>query len=94
MKGSNALITGGMGFIGSNLAIELVKKDVNVTIIDSMIPQYGGNEFNIQPIRDKIKINYSDIRDEHSLKHLVRGHDYIFNLAGNNSDCPKIFCKD
>lgn len=84
-KDKNILITGGLGFIGSHLARALVQKGANVFILDSMIPEYGGNLFNIDDIKDKVTINFSDIRDVHSLKYLVQNKDYIFNLAGQVS---------
>jgi len=84
-KGKNILITGGLGFIGSNLAIELVKLGSKVTLVDSMIPEYGGNLFNIKEIEDKLKINIADIRDAHSMKYIVKDRDYIFNMAGTLS---------
>ena len=61
--GKRILITGGLGFIGSSLAIELVESGAEVTVVDSMIPAYGANLFNIEPVRDRLHINYSDIRD-------------------------------
>lgn len=79
------LITGGLGFIGSNLAIKLVDLGAKVTLVDSLIPQYGGNLWNIEPIKDRVKINISDVRDEHSMKYLVDGQDFLFNLAGQTS---------
>ncbi|MFH1369588.1 MAG: NAD-dependent epimerase/dehydratase family protein [Elusimicrobiota bacterium] len=79
------LITGGLGFIGSNLAIELVRLGAKVTIIDSLIPQYGGNLFNIQPVKNAVKINIADVRDEFSMRYLVRGYKLMFNLAGQVS---------
>lgn len=84
-NGSTVLITGGAGFIGSNLAIRLVGMGANVTLVDSMIPEYGGNLFNVEAIRDRIVLNISDVRDEHSMKYLVQGHDFLFNLAGQTS---------
>ena len=84
-KGKSVLITGGLGFIGSNLAHRLVELDANITLIDSLIPEYGGNVFNISDIEDKVKVNISDVRDEHSMESLVRGQDYLFNLAGQTS---------
>lgn len=83
--GKNVLITGGMGFIGSNLAMKLVRLGAKVTVMDSMLDEYGANIFNIKDIQDKISINYSDMRDEHSLRYLIRGKDFIFNLAGQVS---------
>src|SRR5438874_141372 len=80
--GKTVLITGGMGFIGSNLAIRLSNLGAKVTVLDAMIPDYGGNEFNLEPVKDRIRINYCDIRDESAVNYLVRGQDYIFHLAG------------
>jgi len=79
------LITGGAGFIGSNLAIKLVELEANVTIIDSFIPEYGGNLFNLEPIKNEVKLNISDVRDEHSMKYLIKDQDYLLNLAGQTS---------
>jgi len=78
------LITGGLGFIGSNLAINLVGLGARVTLLDAMIDDHGGNLFNIEPVKDKVLINFSDVRDENSIKYLVRDRDYIFHLAGQN----------
>lgn len=79
------LITGGLGFIGSNLARTLAHQGAQVTLVDSLIPQYGGNFFNITDIRDKVEVNISDVRDPHAMKHLVQGKDFLFNLAGQTS---------
>ncbi|MDD5086013.1 MAG: NAD-dependent epimerase/dehydratase family protein [Candidatus Omnitrophica bacterium] len=80
--GKNVLITGGLGFIGSNLAIRLVDSGANVTLLDAMLPDYGGNLFNVEPIRNKVNINYGDIRDDVAMQYLVKDKDYIFHLAG------------
>ena len=80
----NILITGGLGFIGSNLAIKLVRLGAKVTLLDAMIDEHGGNLYNIEPVKDNVFINFSDVRDENSIKYLVRGRDYIFHLAGQN----------
>jgi UDP-glucose 4-epimerase len=84
-RNKKVLITGGLGFIGSNLAIRLVELEANVTLVDSMIPDYGGNLFNIEPIKDRVRVNFSDVRDPHSMEYLVKGQDYLFNLAGQVS---------
>jgi nucleoside-diphosphate-sugar epimerase len=84
-ENKNVLITGGAGFIGSNLAIKLIELNANVTVIDSLIPEYGGNLFNLEPVKDKVKLNISDVRDEHSMKYLIRDQDYLLNLAGQTS---------
>ncbi len=82
------LITGGLGFIGSNLARRLVAGGAKVLLVDSLVPEYGGNLFNIADIADRadlVKVNISDVRDRYSLKYLVQGQDFIFNLAGQTS---------
>lgn len=84
-KNKNVLITGGLGFIGSTLAIRLVDLGANVTVIDSLISEYGGNLFNVVPLKDKIKINISDVRDRYSTNYLVQNQDILFNLAGTLS---------
>jgi len=80
--GKSVLVTGGMGFIGSNLAIRLAKAGAKVTVLDAMIPDYGGNEFNIAPVADQIRVNYCDIRDEMAVNYVVKEKDFIFHLAG------------
>jgi UDP-glucose 4-epimerase len=84
-EGARVLITGGLGFVGSNLARRLVDLGSDVTVVDSLIPDYGGNLYNVESIRDRIQINVSDVRDSHSLRHLVQDKDYLFNLAGQTS---------
>ncbi len=81
-KGKRVLVTGGLGFIGSNLSTELVKLGARVTVVDSMIPRLGGNLFNIKEIADQIHVNFSDVRDSHSMDYLVKGQEFIFHLAG------------
>ncbi len=79
------IIAGGMGFIGSNLARRLVDQDADVTLVDSLIPEYGGNLYNIAGIEDRVRVNISDVRDPHSMRYLVQGQDYLFNLSGQTS---------
>ena len=83
--GRKILITGGLGFLGSNLAHRLVQMGSEVILVDSLVPEYGGNLFNIAGIEDRVKVNISDVRDEHSMKSLVQNQDYLFNLAGQTS---------
>jgi UDP-glucose 4-epimerase len=85
LRGAQVLVTGGLGFIGSNLARRLVEIGANVTLIDSMIPEYGGNLFNVYDIADRVRINVSDVRDPYGMAHLVQHHQYLFNLAGQTS---------
>ena len=84
-KGARVLITGGLGFLGSNLARRLVAAQATVTLVDSLIPEYGGNLFNVAGVEDQLKINIADVRDPHSMNYLVQGQDYLFNLAGQTS---------
>lgn len=81
-KGKSVLITGGLGFIGANLSIRLVELGAKVTIVDNMMPRLGGNLFNVKEIADHIHINFSDVRDSHSMDYLVKNQEYIFHLAG------------
>ncbi len=83
--GRKVLITGGLGFIGANLARRLVDLGAEVLLVDSLIPEYGGNLFNIAGVEDRVRVNISDVRDEHSMRYLVQGQDYLFNLAGQTS---------
>ena len=85
MEGKKVLITGGLGFIGSNLARRLVQEGADVTIVDSLIPEYGGNPRNLHDIKDQVTMNFSDVRDPFSMNQLVQGQDYLFNLAGQTS---------
>jgi len=79
------LVTGGLGFIGSNLSRELVTLGARVTIVDALIPDYGGNRFNIEGIEERVRLDVSDVRDGDAVRGLVRGQDVIFNLAGQVS---------
>ncbi len=82
---SRVVITGGLGFIGSTLAARLVGLGADVVLIDSLAPNYGGNPFNIAPIRDRVHVEILDIRDTARLKPLLAGCDHLFNLAGQTS---------
>jgi UDP-glucose 4-epimerase len=80
--GKRVLITGGLGFIGSHLARRLLDEGAEVTLVDSLIPEYGGNLFNVSEFADRVHVNISDVRDEHGLRYLIRDKDLLFNLAG------------
>lgn len=84
-RNSRILITGGLGFIGSTLAMKLTDLGADVTVVDSLIPEYGGNLANTKGYEARLHINISDVRDEHSMRYLVQGKDYLFNLAGQTS---------
>jgi UDP-glucose 4-epimerase len=83
--GRRVMITGGLGFIGSNLARTLVDLGADVLIVDSLLPDYGGNLFNIADIRDRVRVNIADVRMQSTIGFLSRGQDVIFNLAGQVS---------
>ncbi len=85
LKRAKVLITGGVGFIGSALARRLIDLDASVTLVDSLIPEYGGNLFNIQDIREKVTLNVTDVRDPYAMSYLIQGQDFLFNLAGQTS---------
>lgn len=84
-QSKKVLITGGLGFIGSNLARALVHSGAHLTLVDSLIPEYGGNPFNVHDIRDQVDINVCDVRDPYAMAYLIQGKDYLFNLAGQTS---------
>ena len=84
-SGRRVLITGGLGFIGSNLARSLVRLGARVTLVDSLIPEYGGNLWNVEDLLDQITINVCDVRDPHAMAYLIKGQDWLFNLAGQTS---------
>ena len=83
--GKRIIITGGLGFIGSNIAQRLVAAGAHITLVDSLIPEYGGDLYNVSEIAEQVKINISDVRDDHSMRYLIQGQDYLFNLAGQTS---------
>ena len=84
-EGKRVLITGGAGFIGSNLAHRLLAMGAEITIVDSLIPEYGGNPNNVKDILPRVHLNISDVRDVHSMKYLVQNQELLFNLAGQTS---------
>jgi UDP-glucose 4-epimerase len=84
-RGRRVMITGGLGFVGSNLARQLVSLGADVLLVDSLIPDYGGNPFNIVGIEDRVRVNIADVRQPSTMNHLVKGVDIIFNLAGQIS---------
>src|SRR5258708_18069051 len=79
------MVTGGLGFIGSNLARRLVELGADVLLVDSFLPDAGGNLFNIDGISDRARVNIADVRQQTTMNHLVRDRDVIFNLAGQVS---------
>lgn len=85
LAGKRVLVTGGAGFIGSHLARRLVALGAEVTLVDSLIPEYGGNLHNLHDIAAQVRLNISDVRDPHSMRYLVQGIDLVFNLAGQTS---------
>jgi UDP-glucose 4-epimerase len=84
-RGRRVMITGGLGFIGSNLARRLVPLGADVLLVDSLIPDYGGNLFNIAGIEDALRVNIADVRQQSTMNYLVRDREVIFNLAGQVS---------
>jgi UDP-glucose 4-epimerase len=84
-RGKRALITGGAGFIGSTLAIRLVELGCRVAVADAMLPEYGGNLFNLEPVKDRVEVNFCDVRDEHLMTLMVDGVDFVFHLAAQVS---------
>ncbi len=83
--GKNVMITGGLGMIGSTIARKLAPLGARVTLVDAFIEPYGANDFNIEDVRSQVQISVTDIRDKDAIRHLVKGQDIIFNLAGQVS---------
>lgn len=81
----DVLITGGLGFIGSTLAHRLIECGARVTLVDSLIPEYGGNLFNVSGFADRLRVHVSDVRDPHAMRHHMQGKHLLFNLAGQTS---------
>jgi UDP-glucose 4-epimerase len=84
-RGRRVMITGGLGFIGSNIACRLADLGADVLLMDSLIPDFGGNFFNISGFEDRVRVNIADVRQESTMNHLVRDREVIFNLAGQVS---------
>jgi UDP-glucose 4-epimerase len=84
-RGRRVMVTGGLGFIGSNLARRLVELGADVLLVDSLIPDYGGNLFNIHGVEDRVRVNVADVRQASTMNYLVRDREVIFNLAGQVS---------
>jgi UDP-glucose 4-epimerase len=84
-SGRKVMVTGGLGFIGSNLVRQLVDAGADVLIVDSLFPDYGGNRFNIAGLEARVSVNVADVRDDAAMEALVRGREIIFNLAGQVS---------
>lgn len=84
-EGKRCLVTGGLGFIGSTLSIALVRAGARVTVVDNMLPNHGGNLFNIEEVKDRLALNLGDILSESAMAYLVKGQDVVFHLAGQVS---------
>jgi UDP-glucose 4-epimerase len=81
--GKPVLVTGGLGFSGSNLAIRLVEFGADVTVVDSLVPELGGNRFNLAPVEGRVRVSTADLRD--GAADLVEGQEVVFSIAGNVS---------
>jgi nucleoside-diphosphate-sugar epimerase len=84
-RGRRVMITGGLGFIGSNLARQLADLSADVLVIDSLLPDYGGNLFNVAGYESRLQVNVGDVRQQSAMDFLVRGREVIFNMAGQVS---------
>jgi UDP-glucose 4-epimerase len=83
--GKSVLVTGGLGFIGSNLALRLVELGAKVTVVDSLLPELGGNRFNLAPVETRVRVSTADLRDPTAVDDLVEGHEVVFSVAGQVS---------
>ncbi len=85
MKGKRVLVTGGLGFIGSNLAMCCLERGAEVTVYDCLDPRSGGNMYNIAPIERDVRVVLNDIRSFEGVSSVIRGHDILFNCAAFTS---------
>jgi UDP-glucose 4-epimerase len=83
-RGRRVIVTGGLGFIGSNLCRRLADLQARVLAVDSLLPDYGGNLFNLDGYEDRVRVNIADVRG-HAMEYLVQGQEVLFNLAGQVS---------
>jgi UDP-glucose 4-epimerase len=93
-KDARVMITGGVGLIGSALARRLAGLGADVLLVDSMIPEYGGNLANIADLHDRVRVNIADIRDRHAMRHMLAGQDYLLNLAAQTSHMDSMSAPD
>jgi UDP-glucose 4-epimerase len=84
-RGLKVLVTGGLGFIGSNLARRLVDLGAEVLVVDSLLPNTGGNCVNLKDLKNRLRVKIVDLRNAQQIDSLVSGHSVIFNLAGTVS---------
>jgi UDP-glucose 4-epimerase len=84
-RGAGVMITGGLGLIGSALARRLIALGAEVLLVDSMVPEAGGNIANIADVGDRVRVNIADIRDREAMRHLLAGQDFLFDLAAQTS---------
>jgi UDP-glucose 4-epimerase len=83
--GRRALVTGGLGFIGSNLVLRLVREGARVTVVDCLLPGHGGCDQNIASARDNVAVHHVDIRDSAAVRELLPDQEFVFNLAAQTS---------
>lgn len=84
-RGKKVMVTGGLGFIGSNLARRLVELGSDVLVVDSMLPDTGANFANLKDLDGRLQIRVVDLRNADEMATLIPGHDVVFNLAGKSS---------
>src|SRR5215472_3460428 len=84
-RDARVMITGGLGLIGSALARRLAGLGAGVLLVDTMVPEAGGNTANIADIRDRVRVNIADIRDREAMRHLLSGQQFLFDLAAQTS---------
>jgi UDP-glucose 4-epimerase len=84
-SGTKAVVTGGLGFIGSNLVHALTALGCGVTVVDGLMPDQGGNRYNLRGIEDQVDLRIADLRDEVAMGDAVHGRDFVFNLAASVS---------
>lgn len=92
--GRHVLVTGGLGFIGSALAVRLVELQAKVTIVDSSVPGCGANPFNISQVEDRLDVIPADLSDPAHFTDAIQTSDVIFNIAGEISHSDSMRCPE
>src|SRR5450432_797161 len=90
LNGAKAIITGGLGLIGSHLARRLLDLGASIVIVDCLDGNSGANLFNIRDIQDRIQVVRSNIGDVNEMRERVRDCEFLFNLAGQTSHMDSI----
>ncbi|HEY4397262.1 MAG TPA: NAD-dependent epimerase/dehydratase family protein [Acidimicrobiia bacterium] len=83
--GRRCLVTGGLGFIGSNLALVLSAGGAEVTVVDALVPTHGGDRANLDGAAGRIEVIDALVDDVALVRDAAAASEVVFNLAGQVS---------